>query len=352
MKLGHMNFFSINKCGLYKLGSEETYGCEVDETFSLIHDWVAGKSLSETMPWDERSKTNMAKCYCHDVYKDDATGDYLLVLWKSEADYNGVLWGAREDGKIGQSSVVKYSNNYRGSKVVWGRPCYYWVVPEFNTIVSIKFENSLCDAPLFQEYIVSCINNRVKHPKRIKEKTEAGFVRISCSDDDNPYKYRYSFNMRLKSLDTTHAELGKIVPKITHIIKRETIRIDPKNEREDWVRIFNHLVPYVSGKSRVHKRQIEVRAEAKPSVNEVREIIEKYSVEDREKRDWDNVGFQTDSGVTWVDKYRMRDIVYMPVDSDNVFTAVDLYLKINEKRNKFLKPFIDEYNKEKQAIGG
>ncbi|WMW61567.1 hypothetical protein RE680_00370 [Serratia marcescens] len=351
MKTGHMSFFNINKCGLYKVSSEDTFGCECSETFDLIYKWVGGKPLASTIPWDEDSKKNRAKCYCRDVYKDEKTGDYLFVLWKSDTDNTGSLWGAQEDGTLGQGNLVKYSSKVKGKKVIWGRPCYYWVIPEFNTVVSVKFENSLCDSTLFQEYVVSCINNRVKHEKRIKEKTDGGFTRISASDDENPYKYRYNFNMRLRSLDTTHAELSKIVPKITHIIKRETIKIDPKNERGDWVNLFHNLIPFVSSKARSRKRQIEIKAEAKPSVLEVREIIEKYSAEERDKKDWDNVGFATDSGVTWVDKYRMRDLVNMPVDVESIFSAIDLYSKIAQKRKEYLKPIITEYAEEKKAVG-
>ena len=53
----------------------------------------------------------------------------------------------------------------------------------------------------------------------------------------------------------------------------------------------------------------EVIAELNQKHNIMEEIIEKYSAEDREKRLWDNVGFATDKGITWVDKYRMSDIL-------------------------------------------
>ncbi|HDL7770297.1 TPA: hypothetical protein PXP37_001793 [Yersinia enterocolitica] len=351
MNIGYMNFFKINKCGLYKMSDENSYGCEATETFDLIYKWVEGKPLASTMPWDEDAKKNRSKCYCKDVYKDEATGDFLLVLWKSDTDNTGSLWGAQEDGALGEGKIVKYSNKVKGKKVIWGRPCYYWIIPSLNTIVSVKFENSLCDATLFQEYINSCINNRVKHDKRLKEVTDGGFVRISCTDDENPYKYRYNFNMKLRSLDTTNAELSKIVPKITHIIKRETIKIDPKDERGDWVRTFNNLLPYVSGKAKAKKRQIEIRAEAKPSVAEVRAIIEKYSAEDRDRKEWDNVGFATDSGVTWVDKYRMRDVINIAIDNKDIYSAIDIYNEINKKRKDFLKPIIKELETEAKQIG-
>ncbi|MDR8439175.1 hypothetical protein FPK61_22845, partial [Acinetobacter baumannii] len=85
----------------------------------------------------------------------------------------------------------------------------------------------------------------------------------------------------------------------------DALRMNMMISYQELVRTFlSTLVPFVSGKKNTRTRQIEIKAEAKPSLNEVKEIIEKYSSEDREKRLWDNVGFATDKGITWVDKYR------------------------------------------------
>ncbi|MGJ4226631.1 hypothetical protein ACP72F_27775, partial [Klebsiella pneumoniae] len=102
------------------------------------------------------------------------------------------------------------------------------------------------------------------------------------------------------------------------------------------------LVPFVSGKKNTRTRQIEIKAEAKPSLNEVKEIIEKYSSEDREKRLWDNVGFATDKGITWVDKYRMRDILNVPSEDYSTYSAAYIYEQISHKRKEFISPILKE----------
>ncbi|WP_072071782.1 hypothetical protein [Klebsiella pneumoniae] len=85
-----------------------------------------------------------------------------------------------------------------------------------------------------------------------------------------------------------------------------------------------------------------LKAEAKPSLNEVKEIIEKYSSEDREKRLWDNVGFATDKGITWVDKYRMRDILNVPSEDYSTYSAAYIYEQISHKRKEFISPILKE----------
>lgn len=346
--IGYMNFFSIDFCGLYKVGNSKTFGCEAEETFDLILDWAKPRPLNSTIPWDpDSAKRNRPKCYCQDIHKDERTGDFFLVLWKSDTDSAGTLWGAPEDDKTGTGSVVKYTSQYQGrKKVVWGRPCYYWVVPRLNLVVSVKFDHSVCDAQLFEDYIVACMNNRVKHPNRKKEYTDHGFVRISYIGSED-VRYQYRFKMSLKSLNTSSAELQNLVKNITHIVRRETILVDSKDERSEWVKKFTEYVPFVAAKPKSKTRKIEVKAEAKPTVSEIHEIIEKNAVEGRKPNDWDNVGFMTEKGVTWVDRYRLRNNITINGEKDAFITAEKLCEHIMKERDKLLAPVNREALEEK-----
>jgi hypothetical protein len=338
--VGHMNFFNIEQCGLYRVGKKEVYGCDTGETFHLISDWVKDRSLSLTIPWDPGSaRPNKPKCYCKDIFHDkSSTGDYFLVLWKSDSDSAGTIWGAEETNETGKGEVVKYTNEYKGKKVIWGRPCYYWVIPETNTIVSIKFEHSVCDAQLFEDFVKACINNRVQHKHRKKEHTDNGYVRIKFEDNDNE-RYQYRFNMNLMSLNTSDSQLQKLSSEVTHIIRRETIIVDSKDERSDWVKKFDNFVPFVSAKPKSRKRKIEVRAEARPSVIDIKSIIEKNAKEGRKPTDWDNVGFVTDTSTVWVDRYRLRKQVNMAGKKDTLISAKELSEAILANRSEFIQPF-------------
>lgn len=342
---GYMNFFNVKSCGLYKIGSKVTYGCELEETFDLIKAWVKNRPLADTIPWDtDSARRDIAKYYCKDIHKDKTTKDFFLVLWKSDTDSAGTLWGAQEDTQTGSGNVVKYTNQYKGKKVIWGRPSYYWVIPEYNVIVSIKFDHSVTDSQLFEQYVTACINNRVQHANRKRNHTEKGFVRISYNDD-NGIKYSYRFKKKLKSINTSDSHLLDLSRKVTHIIRRETIAVHSKDERAEWVKIFNEVIPLVSAKPKSKKRKIEVKAEAKPNLNEIKEIIEMNANEGRKPTDWDNVGFMTDTGTTWVDKYRLRDHITIVKDPDHVLSAEELFREISSRRDNFLKLLKEDQTK-------
>lgn len=339
---GFMTYFDVEKCGLYGFKNGGAEGVDLEETFDLIKDWVQGRPFLGTIPWDpKKSRDNKAKCYCRDIVKNHENGDFLVVLWKSDTDSAGTLWGVEEGGSVGSGNVVKYTAKHKGANVVWGRPCYYWVIPRFNVVVSIKFDHSVCDAQLFEDYIVSCINNRVKHKDRKKENTEKGYVRIIHEKDGRKLAYR--FYMKLKSVNTSDESLSDLAKKVTHIVKRETVRVNTEDARADWVKKFDKL-PFVGVKDKGSKRRIEVKAEAKPTKEEIREIIEKNARENRKASEWDNVGFDTDTGVKWVDRYRLKDYLFMNYESEQIFSASQVYQRVQDSRMRLVAPLIRAEN--------
>ncbi|WP_155648568.1 hypothetical protein [Burkholderia pseudomultivorans] len=339
-----MNYFNVNECGLYRHMNPKPFGLELEETFRLIADWVRGKPLADTIPWNPKLRTSLSKIYCKDVYTHEDNGDILLVLWKSDTDNTGTLLGAEEHAVTGEGKVVTYTNNYRGKKVVWGRPCYYWILPSENLVISIKFDHSVCDTALFQEWTSACITNRVKHPNKTKEKTDSGQIRLSFTDgtQNGLTRFRYGFDVCLKTMDTSAGKLSNLAASVTHIIKRETIEISSEDESTSWVRIFNNL-PYMKSQPKATKRQIEIRAEARPTAQQLKEIIEKFAKENRKKGDWDNVGFYTtDKAMVWADRYRLKGEISYEHNSKGPIQAVDLYESLLSRRDEYLTPIRDQ----------
>ncbi|HTH58980.1 MAG TPA: hypothetical protein VL689_02355 [Paraburkholderia sp.] len=337
-----MNYFTVNKCGLYRQTSPKPQGLGITETFAAITDWVRGKPLGDTLPWNANARSGKAKCYCKDIYTSEATGDTLLVLWKSEASGNGSLLGAPEDAKTGEGNVVTQDGKHNGKKMIWGHPMYYWIVPSENLVVSIKFENSVCDSQLFQDWVAEAITNRVDHGNKKKQHTATGQTRLSFTDGTTggDFRFRYLFDVSLKTENTANAAMTALASNITHIVKRETITLKTTDERALWVKLFNTF-PHLKTAPNSKTREIEIKAQARPTAAEVKKIIDEYSRDNRNPMDWDNVGFITaDNKTIWVDKYRLSNSIAYDIPKDQIVTAVDLGEAINKKRTNFLTPRI------------
>ena len=341
----HLNFFSIDECGLYRQGDKVSKALGVVETFDLIYEWVQGKPMEDTIPWDPvKSKNGLAKCYCHDYYKCEESGEYIFVLWKSDTDSAGSIWGAQANAPTGSAGVIEHTDNYKGKKkMIWGRPCYYWIIPKLNTVVSIKLDHSVCDSKLFMEWVNKSICNRVAHESKKRTTTESGQVRFEFEGvgELSSQRYSYRFGVSLRSLDTGSAKMSELAAKVTHIIRRDTIKLNGGlDDRPFWARMFDGM-DYVPPKPKAKTRQVEVRAEARPSAKEIKQIIEQFSVDERKRGDWDNVGFATDKDeIIWVDKYRLHETVNFNKDSSSVFPAADMHARLASKKDSILAELI------------
>ena len=336
----HLNFFHISECGLYKSGGDEPLALNAFETFDSIYKWLADRSMEETLPWDPSTgRKGMAKCYRHDHYFDNENNDFLFVLWKSDGSKNGSILGASANSKLGDSEVIEYTSDHKGKKMIWGHPAYYWVIPKIKTIVSIKFDHSVCDSQLFQTWVNACINNRAQIPEKTKTFTNNGHTRFEFSTKDQQHTgLNFKFETKLQTLDTAEGPLLSLVHQITHIVKRETVKVkEEADDRSAWVKFFNKI-DFVKPKDKSQTRKIEIRIEASPNLTEIKKIIQDFSNEDRDPKQWENVGFEKkDKTTVWVDEYRLSKKLNINYDGATVFEAGALYNFLSQRRADILK---------------
>lgn len=376
LQSGFLNFFKVNKCGLYRIAKTDAQGLDLSETFAHLKDWIGDRNFDATNPWDERAYRNKTACYAHKIHFDSATGDYLLVLWKGESDKQGPLYGISLNPDGTTDKAIKQTQVNIKKPTIWGRPCYYWVIPEIDTVASIKFDNSRCDSKMFQEWITGCINLKVPLPNYKKVETETGLIRIQFPDksedvtpkDENEaetapelseeketiesinYRMIFSFDMTLRTISTSSAKLTDLANRVTHIIRRDSVSIKNNDKREGWHRLFKRFdVPFVSAKDQ-SVRQVELRVAAKPTVDEIKEIIEKHASE-HTPGSWDDTGFITDkSGRTiWAGSFRLTENISIDDQGEAILSVQDLYRKISENRSKYIAPILKDNAQPKTA---
>lgn len=378
LQSGFLNFFTVNKCGLYRIAKEDAQGLDLAETLGHLKTWIDGRNFDATNPWAARAQRNKDACYAHKIHFDPATGDYLLILWKGESDKQGPLYGISLNPDGTADKAIKQTQMNVNKPTIWGRPCYYWVIPEINTVASIKFENSRCDSKMFQEWIAGCINLKVPLPQYKKVETETGLIRIQFPekekiaktiplelDDENTpedqvesgtdpseqnhkYKMIFSFDMTLKTISTSSARLADLAQRVTHIIKRESVSIKSTDKRQGWHRLFKRFdVPFVSAQDQ-SVRQVELRVTAKPTIEEIKDIIENHAAE-HTPGGWDDTGFITDkSGRTiWAGSFRVTENISVEDNGEAIISAERLYKKISENRSRYLAPIIRDESQKK-----
>ncbi|MDU8455904.1 MULTISPECIES: hypothetical protein [Pseudomonas syringae group] len=375
---GFLNFFSVTKCGLYRFAKPEAQALDLKETLANLKGWAEDRNFDTTNPWDSRAHRNKTICYAHKIHFDAATGDYLLILFKGDSDKQGPLYGISINPDGSADKAIKKTEVKVNKPTIWGRPCYYWVIPDLNTVASLKFENSRCDSKMFQEWITGCINLKVPLPEYKKIETENGLVRIQFpeptplpaeSDEQavladaieasiepledmskkeeeiaiQKYKMYYKFEMTLRTISTSSAKLTELASRVTHIIKRETVSITRTDKRVGWHRLFKRFdVPFASAADETN-RKVEFRVEAKPTVEEIKEIIDAHA-SDNNPSSWDDTGFITDKSgrIVWAESFRLSDLISVDDLGEDIIPGEHLFRKINENRARYLAPIIKD----------
>lgn len=343
---GHLRFFEISSCGYYnfKRNDSKAYGGELKETFVSLQDWFSKREFKDTTPWSDLVRTTKPQCYCRDIYQDSETDDFIVVLWKADTSMTGSIYGVAENAKGGNGKTVEIGKKKAGEKMIWGMPCYYWVIPDKKIVVSIKFDNSLTDASLFQEYISSFMGIRIKNDKRKEvQETKDGYLRFVYIDaEDSPdCLLSYRFHMHQIQTKTSTLSHARIAQKTKRLIRRSTIKTVANNDKPWYTKVFSSEIVL---KNDNQDQKVEVKMDVNLTSDDVKKLLEEASKSTNPQDD--NIGFvDSKDGITWADKHLLKASLYMNKASQAThYNAATVYDAISKKRNGYIK-LIEDYQK-------
>lgn len=345
IKTGNISYFTIKESGLYSYGkNSRKIGSNSVEIFDALFSWLKDRPFPDTSPWeDAKTAGKRGVIYCQDKYFDEKNSAYAFVLWKSEVkgkDKN--LYGIPANN---HDDVVVFDGKHNGQDVIWGRPCYYMVFPKEERIVSIKFDDSLCDKDLFCDWVSRVVSLRAKKfPYRVVEKNDDGSETIKLKVGDRLAHIR--FEARLLYNPSTFASFKKFARDVTGIVYKEKISLSAGvNDRPRWLELFNKVVPYIGVREKEKARQVYIEVDANPTAEEMQIAFENHleAMGNDEEPSMD-LGFLRSKGMPtiWANDYRVKSQVTLEKNT-GIFKSKELYERVLEdvKENIALGPVED-----------
>jgi hypothetical protein len=363
---GYLNFFEIERSGLYRVqrkssGEEiisKNHGLGTAEVFRALAAWVKGRSFKDTAPWPSQgdSGTESVMCYCREI-KEFPNGDFMVVLWKHDpTDTRG--FRGLELGPNGNPTghYITSGASSTGENYIWGHPCYYWVVPSQDVVVSIKFDDSKCDSDLMQKWVTYCVRYRLKFSGYNSRQPGDSETRITFSTPNTPETYNllYRFNTKIKIFKTSEEHLNKICETTKFMLLRnEVVVSDGAKEIETNseistkdgldkanIEIFNYFQNFMerffpkSKNPDDNIRKVEIKLEATPSVEQVKELIS-YSSGFGEGS-WADIIFIDENEIgTSIKTHRIVERVVLPPTLD-AYSCDQLHKVVSEARDTYL----------------
>ncbi|CQJ66101.1 Uncharacterised protein [Yersinia intermedia] len=367
-EIGRIAFFDVKRAGFYSFNdNDEAIDGDMDVILSALGNWVSDRSFENTLPCEDDNRLRK-KVYCRGLYKCPRTGDYLIVLWKSESDGNGNILGVAANSSVKSASkavITLPEEAPDGVKHIWGKPCYYWYITSINKFASIRFPHSNADTYLFGRYLRDFANFRyvypgrkcaeVIHPNPGADKDRV-YYKVTFAGEDGLSRALFRFDYELFMRRSGREFLKNARQNITHVVIRDTIGAVVADERAWWVQAFDKL-PFVRDERPELKqeKQIELIVGGSPSVKEIDELFDFYEQGYAAGSTWNNIGFKQEgkSGQTkWLNEYVLREEISIPytIAKNEHFSAEELYEFIDIKRNEFISS-INLKHKEQEVAG-
>lgn len=363
---GYLNFFEVERSGLYRIqrkssGEEiisQSHGLGTAEVFRALVKWVSSRGFKETAPWPSKGESgdDSIMCYCREI-KEFPNGDFMVVLWKHDPTdtrgFRGLELGT--DGNP-TGNYITSSASCTGENYVWGHPCYYWIVPSKDMVVSIKFEDSKCDSELMQKWVNYCVRYRLKFPNHNSRQPGDSETRIMFSSPTSPETYNllYRFSTNIKIFKTSEEYLNRICETTKYMLLRNEVVVSDdakdheiKAETADKngldkanIEIFNYFQTFM-GKffpktkgSDDNVRKVEIKLEATPSIEQIKELIT-YSSGFAEGGYADIILIDENDHGTSIKTHRIVERIVLPPTLD-AYSCDQLYKVVTDSREKFL----------------
>ncbi|WP_317177322.1 hypothetical protein [Pectobacterium sp. HCp5_1] len=367
MDNGSVTFFNINAFGFYRLKQKAKeldfkFGA-IKETFEDLEKWLVDKSIEETIPWDVGVHPLRSRTYCRGVVIDPETNDIVIVMLRSVGDKSGNLHGVKVGSAVGAtaSETVKAGTDIEGEEVIWGEPCYYWIVPSHNKMASIIFPHSGADTIRLSNYITTFVNNngtvgaeRTQHTTdrvhHLDQNRNIRTVRTIFKHVDGKDKCNcmFKFDFEQTKIKTAIKNLEVIIPNITQTIIRDTTTTRLKDERGPILRLASEYLPSLFGEHPELQapKRIEVRIDGAPSVEEIAKLFS----ERMDDTDWADVGFKVkDSDIpVWLTKYIVKATLAIDSDGLSHYSPERLMNEIKLVREDLLKSVMEQEQEQEQ----
>ncbi|WP_054633046.1 hypothetical protein [Pantoea stewartii] len=347
---GILTFFDFDHFGLYQiLQGKDPILVEQNlaRVFTGLKDWVESRTVENSVPWGSNNNRR-TKAFCKNLSHNESTGDYLFVIWKTLGDNKGDIQGIEAGTRIDENNdnVVSASETQDGKNYIWGLPCYYWVIPEYKKVASIRFPSSYADTDLFCQYIKAFVDYRLEDPsKKVYD------VEVPRANSPEPSKFkRVYYEKNKKSLIfkvatkktrriTRGANIEELCKKITHIVYHDVIETNVEDTRHQWQKLFDKVGNIISGSSPIvsKKHKVELIVEGTPTKEEFEKLIEDYldqhNIDDealgKDEDDQDTgdsnkntdqvrIGFKINgksSAITWLDEYVLRHEIHTNLEN-------------------------------------
>lgn len=160
-----------------------------------------------------------------------------------------------------------------GTDAIPGMPSYFWFIPQYNLMASIRFQHSIAGKANAEKYLNSYFWNKSPYRLLDAESNVIGFSESGVYEENSERIYPKFTAVTRKNHQLIEFLLSNR-QRITRMIKRETLSYQRPDDRSVIERMFSDLLnnPPVFAEDRTVNHVIQFR----PTEDQLQQIVDSY----------------------------------------------------------------------------
>jgi len=277
--------FDIRACGYFKKGNPNTakFG-SIKIILEDLEKRNKNLTIRNTITYEPNSERDELPVYCFDLRKIKDSKDYLLTLWNQTPTSNGKLATIKGDSKVGHADV---SSSSIEEGAIPGFQTFFWIKPEKNKIISLRFENIIGSDEMIK-YIKGALHKysryRVTETNRNTGEVDIKGYREFTEDEIQKLAPKISIKASRKKFKSE--DISKHYKNISKIVYKDCLSLQFEKEKKKgfFPQIFRTNDLENANRNFTYQCDYSFSKE-----KEVKDMIDEWEVKDDEA--WKDLGF-------------------------------------------------------------
>ncbi|MDP3479436.1 MAG: hypothetical protein Q8R88_06670 [Desulfoprunum sp.] len=331
-----LNFYSINRCGYYRHGTQEAILGNLPGVLTQLRTWATrpGFPLESTCTFSlNENGGDSLRVFCFDILANNANGDCFLTTWNETPSSKGKVPSVTGNQPVGAAEV--HLNEIEEGTIP-GYATYFWLIPELNVFSTIRFQHLLNGQQNLVRYLNGFLEKHSDHA--VINQVDGDTAEIIGYREDILSEVQELYPSFRAKLLRKSGEVDLIRQKranIRKLIRKSTLDLQIEEE-QSLMRSLLQKLGIIQGENNGNQKlNVKYSFPYTPSADEINSIIENAF---EEGMSWTNdVGFQFvgKSEIIWLSNSIVKRDINLNIERDNdeIVNLTSLATQLTAQRN-------------------
>jgi hypothetical protein len=314
-------FYNIRRCGFHRFGSNAPDFSSLSDILSQLQDWTAGVDLSLTKIADPKGNNEEYPVYLLGIER--LGEEWAFATWNEVPSHQMGVASVSSDSKVGTPRV--HINGIEPNSIP-GYATYFWALPKYGLIASIRFNHMSSGQERMRSYIERFMSTYTRYViQGVDAEGNTVILGYTDANDNVPKKAKPYFRTTPFVKPAHIAFIMNNRTSIRKVIRQGSVTVQNAIHRTWWQDSIRLLTGNPNASNNAFMKQsVRLELEYQPSIDEL-ELIIGTQANELETAGWEDIGFVMRGSPTihWLGRNNASGSFDLTIDRKDA-EAVDL----------------------------